>query len=173
MTVADGLEMVQAEFRLPTRDFGKDLPFFTKTLGFRLDTIFPADSPAIAVLSGHGLRIRLERGAPEAPGTIRILCHDPAAFADGRTELTTPNGTRIEIVDANPPLEVPPTRHAFVVHRLEDSGSWIVGRAGMHYRDLIPDRLGGRIIACYINFIRTFIRICHSRFHSEVRKSKN
>jgi quercetin dioxygenase-like cupin family protein len=92
----------------------------------------------------------LERGASEAPGTIRILCHDPAAFADGRTELTAPNGTRIEIVDANPPLEVPPTRHAFVVRRLEDSDSWIVGRAGMHYRDLIPDRLGGRIIASHI-----------------------
>ena len=150
MTVADGLDRVQAEFRLPAKDLGKDLRFFTGTLGFRLDTIFPADDPAVAVLSGHGLRIRLERGAREAPGTIRIRCHDPAAFAGGRTELTAPNGTRIEIVDANPPLELPQTRHGFVVHRLEDGESWIVGRAGMHYRDLIPGRLGGRIIASHI-----------------------
>ncbi len=150
MTVADGLEMAQAEFRLPAKDLVKDLRFFTETLGFRMDTIFPADDPAVAVLSGHGLRIRLERGAQEAPGTIRILCHDPAVFAGGRTELTAPNGTRIEIVDASPPLDIPPTRHSMVVRRFEDSDSWIVGRAGMHYRDLIPDRLGGRIVASHI-----------------------
>jgi quercetin dioxygenase-like cupin family protein len=143
-------DRVQAEFRLPTEDLKKDLPFFSKTLGFRLDTIFPADDPAVAVMSGHGLRIRLERGAREAPGTIRLLCHDPAAFAEGRTELIAPNGTRIEIVDAKPPLEMPQTRHSFVVRKLQDSDSWIVGRAGMHYRDLIPGRLGGRIIASHI-----------------------
>jgi quercetin dioxygenase-like cupin family protein len=144
------LEKVQAEIRLPTEDLGKDLPFYTKTLGFRLDMIFPADNPAVAVVSGHGLRIRLERGAREAPGTIRLLRHDPAAFAGGRSELTAPNGTRIEIVDADPPLEMPQTRHSFVVRRLADSESWIVGRAGMHYRDLIPGRLGGAIIASHI-----------------------
>lgn len=144
------LDTVHAEFRLPTKDLKKDLPFFSDTLGFRLDTIFPADNPAVAVMSGHGLRIRLELGAREAPGTIRLLCHDPAAFADGRTELIAPNGTRIEIVDAKPPLEMPQTRHSFVVRKLKDSDSWIVGRAGMHYRDLIPGRLGGRIIASHI-----------------------
>ena len=99
---AVGLDTVHAEFRLPTKDLGKDIRFFAETLGFRLDTIFPADDPAVAVMSGHGLRIRLERGASEAPGTIRLLCRDPAAFADGRTELIAPNGTRIEIVDVNP-----------------------------------------------------------------------
>ena len=147
---AVSLDRVQAEFRLPTKDLGKDLSFFSKTLGFRLDTIFPADDPAVAVMSGHGVRIRLERGAREAPGTIRLLCHDPAAFADGRTELIAPNGTRIEIVDAKPPREVPRTRHSLVVRKLEDSDYWIAGRAGMHYRDLIPDRLSGRIIASHI-----------------------
>ncbi len=33
--------------------------------------IYPADDPEVAVLSGHGLRIRIEKGAAEAPGTIR------------------------------------------------------------------------------------------------------
>ena len=84
MTVGGGLDRVQAEFRLPAKDLGKDLRFFTETLGFRLETIFPSDNPAVAVLSGHGLRIRLERGAREAPGTIRILCHDTAAFFLGK-----------------------------------------------------------------------------------------
>jgi len=144
------LDTIHAEFRLPTKDLGKDLAFFSKILRFRLDTIYPADNPAVAVMSGHGLRIRLERGATEAPGTIRLLCHDPAAFADGRTELIAPNGTRVEIVDANPPLEMPQPQHSFIVHKPKAGDSWIIGRAGMHYRDLIPGRLGGRVIASHI-----------------------
>jgi hypothetical protein len=57
----------RAEIRLPTAELRNDLPFYTKTLGFRLDMIFPADNPAIAVLSGHGLRLRIEKGAAEPP----------------------------------------------------------------------------------------------------------
>ena len=142
--------VVGAEVRLPTNDLKDDLPFFTKRLGFRLDSIFPADDPAIAVLSGHGVCIRLERGAVEAPGTLRLLCENPDAFADGQRELTAPNGTKVELVDAAPPMVMPETQHAFVVRRLQDKTPWIIGRAGMHYRDLIPDRLGGSIIASHI-----------------------
>ncbi|MCP5082118.1 MAG: cupin domain-containing protein [Alphaproteobacteria bacterium] len=142
--------IVAAEIRLPTTDLKEDLPFFTKRLGFRLDSIFPADDPAIAVLSGHGVCIRLERGASEAPGTLRLLCEDPEAFGGGARELTAPNGTRVELVDAEPPMVMPQTQHAFVVRRLKDKTPWVIGRAGMQYRDLIPDRLGGSIIASHI-----------------------
>ncbi len=31
-----------------------------------------------------------------------------------------------------------------------ESGKWATGRAGMEYRDLIPDRLGGKVIASHI-----------------------
>jgi len=144
-------ENVQAaEVCLPSKDLAADLAYYTQTLGFRLDTIFPADDPAVATLSGYGLRIRLERGAGVAPGVVRLLCHDPDAFADGERALTAPNGTRILIVEANPPLETPPTEHAFLVRRLKDNTPWVIGRAGMHYRDLIPGRLGGSIIASHI-----------------------
>jgi len=37
-----------------------------------------------------------------------------------------------------------------VVHRLADQAPWIIGRAGMQYRDLVPSRLGGSIIASHI-----------------------
>ncbi|MEM7061412.1 MAG: cupin domain-containing protein [Pseudomonadota bacterium] len=141
---------IHAEIRLPSHDLKEDLPFFTETLGFRLDEIFPADDPSVAVISGHGLRLRLQRGAAEAPGTLRILSEDPAALADGATELTAPNGTRVEIARLNPPMEIPPTDHSFVVRRLKDEAPWVIGRAGMQYRDLIPDRLGGSIIASHI-----------------------
>ena len=140
----------QAEMRLPSRDLHADLSFFGETLGFRLETIFPADDPAVAVMSGHGLRVRLERGADGTPGAIRLLCARPDDFAGGETDLTAPNGTRIEIRAAAPAFERPPTRHALVVQRLDESGSWVVGRAGMHYRDLIPGRLGGAVIASHI-----------------------
>ncbi|MCP3914678.1 MAG: hypothetical protein GY711_03860 [bacterium] len=39
------------------------MSFFTEQLGFRLDVVFPADDPSVAVVSGHGVRLRLERGA--------------------------------------------------------------------------------------------------------------
>ena len=110
----------------------------------------PRDDPAVATVSAHGLRLRLERGSAAAPGQLRLLCRTPDAFADGRRELTAPNGTRILIVDANPPLEMPRTEHAFVVRRLTDNTPWVIGRAGMRYRDLIPGRLGGSIIASHI-----------------------
>jgi quercetin dioxygenase-like cupin family protein len=139
-----------AEVCLPSTDLTADLTYFTETLGFRLDTIFPADDPAVATLSGHGLHIRLERGAAVAPGLLRLLCHAPDRFAGGARELTAPNGTRIFIVEADPRLETPPTEHAFVVRRLKDNTPWVIGRAGMRYRDLIPGRLGGSIIASHI-----------------------
>jgi quercetin dioxygenase-like cupin family protein len=141
---------ILAEIRLPTDELRADLPFFTKTLQMRLDSIYPADNPEVAVFSGHGLRLRVEKGATEAPGTIRILTDDPDGFADGARELTAPNGTRIEIVERNPPVVLPTTLHSFVVRRLADQAPWVIGRAGMHYRDLIPDRLGGSIIASHI-----------------------
>ena len=140
----------RAEIRLPTSELRDDLPFYTKVLGMRLDMIYPADNPEVAVLSGHGLRIRIQKGAPEAPGTLRIVCDKPDTFAEGKRELIAPNGTRIEIDELNPPMVLPETQHAFVVRRLADQAPWVIGRAGMHYRDLIPSRLGGAMIASHI-----------------------
>ncbi len=139
-----------AEIRLPTAELRDDIPFFTKTLKMRLDMIYPADDPQVAVFSGHGLRLRIENGASEAPGTLRILTDDPDGFADGARRLTAPNGTRVEIEERHPPMVMPTTVHSFVVRRLADEAPWVIGRAGMEYRDLIPDRLGGSIIASHI-----------------------
>lgn len=148
--MADTTLTTRGEVRLPTTELRDDLPFYTKVLGFRLDMIYPADNPEVAVLSGHGLRLRIQKGAPEGPGTLRILTDSPDSFADGQRELTAPNGTRIEIDDLNPPMILPQTEHAFVVRRLADQAPWIIGRAGMHYRDLVPSRLGGAMIASHI-----------------------
>ena len=135
---------------LPTKELHDDIPFFTKVLGMRMDMIYPADDPTVAHFSGHGLNLRIEKGATCPSGRIRIFCEDPKHFAEGRTRLVAPNGTVIDIEELNPPLVMPDTHHSFVVRRLADQAPWVIGRAGMHYRDLIPDRLGGAIIASHI-----------------------
>ncbi|WP_299635889.1 cupin domain-containing protein [uncultured Ruegeria sp.] len=150
MTKTSEPSRTQAEFRLPTQEIRNDIPFYTKVLGMQMDMIYPADDPRVAVFSGHGLRLRIEKDAPEGPGALRILTDDPENFADGQRVLVAPNGTRIEIEERNPPLVMPETVHSFVVRRLKDQAPWIIGRAGMHYRDLVPDRLGGSIIASHI-----------------------
>ncbi len=139
---------IRAEICLPTTDLRADLGFFGKVLQMRLDMIYPADDPSVAVYSGHGLRVRLEQKAGENPG-LRILTDDPT-FADGANTLMSPGGTPVEIHPLDPPLILPETDHAFVVRRLADQAPWVIGRAGMQYRDLIPNRLGGSIIASHI-----------------------
>lgn len=139
-----------AEVVLPVQDLKTEMPFFLRDLGFRLDTIYPADDPAVAVISGHGIRVRLQRDADLAPGLVNLHCDDPKALSPDGSTLVSPNGNRIDIHDANPPMVIPETRHSFMVRKLADSDSWVIGRAGMQYRDLIADRLGGSIIASHI-----------------------
>jgi len=151
-TPNEALSGAMAEIVVPSSGIATDMPFFTKTLGFRLDKIFPADDPAVAVLSGHGVRIRLDAtiaGQSRIPD-LRLLVTDPGNIAGGAGELTAPNGMRIFIEQRDPLLVTPPTQHSYIVRRLADAAPWVIGRAGMHYRDLIPDRLGGSIIASHI-----------------------
>src|SRR5689334_17193000 len=98
-----------------------------KHLGLRLDTIFPADDPTVALLSGSGTRVRLVRSAAGS-------ALEPAVPAE------------IRAVDA---ADLPAVRPSFVIARPDDA-AWKIGRAGMRYRDLIPDRQGGRYIASHI-----------------------
>ncbi len=144
------MTQTRAEIVLPTVDLPEDISFWTRRLGFRMETIHPADDPSVAVFSGHGLRVRLDKAAETSPGLVRLLSERPDEIAEGARRLVAPNGTRIEIEALNPPFVLPETAHAFVVRRLADQAPWVIGRAGMQYRDLIPDRLGGAIIASHI-----------------------
>ena len=85
---------------LPSKDLDATLTFFIDRLGFRLETIHPADDPSVAVISGYGVRLELAREGDGAAGVLRLLCDDPSQVADGAAELTAPNGTRIELVEA-------------------------------------------------------------------------
>ncbi len=147
---ADAAPVRGAQVVLPCTDLSPTINFFTQRLGFRVDAIFPADSPAVAVLSGHGLTLRLEPGGTDRAGQLRLLCADPVAFGGGDTELVAPNGTHIHLVPADPGVVLPPVQQSLVVNRAADDSSWGVGRAGMHYRDVIPGRQGGRFIGSHI-----------------------
>ena len=139
-----------AQVVLPSADLNEDIDFFTK-LGLRLDKIFPSDDPTVATMSGLGLSIRLDRDVADSSPTLHILTDQPMGVADGKSQLVAPNGTHIKILPKTYLLETPSTQHHFEVRKLQNNDPWVIGRAGMLYRDLIPDRLGGSIIASHIN----------------------
>lgn len=127
------------------------LDFLQQRLGFMVDAIFPADSPRVAMVSAHGVALRLVQGATGGATDLYLLCADPQSA--GATQLTAPNGLRIHLVDADPPMRVPPTAQRVVLTRGGDADAWGVGRAGMRYRDTVPDRLGGAFIASHIRIL--------------------
>ena len=132
-----------AEVVVGASDLDATVTFFVERLGFRVLTVIGADKPRVVVVGGSGLRLRLDRELPEAPLWLRV------AQPGGGPSLIAPNGIRIEVVDSEPALEIPPLRtKAGIVRAAGDA--WVVGRAGMRYRDLIPDRAGGYVIASQI-----------------------
>lgn len=134
--------MSDAHVLVETDRFADDLAALTTEFGFRVDVIHPADAPASAVVSGHGLRLRLQQATAPRPVTILVLTDDPAA------PRTLPGGSVIECRPRTTGYELPDNRPSLVVTRNTDESG--VGRAGMRYRDLIPDRWGGRFIASHI-----------------------
>ena len=95
---------------LPCADIDDTVAFFSR-LGLRLEVILPADDPAVAIVAGHGLRLRLQRDA------------------------------------SMPSRELAPLSADAWIGR---GGDWKLGRAGMRYRDLVPDRRGGHLVASQI-----------------------
>jgi quercetin dioxygenase-like cupin family protein len=92
-------------------------------------------SAALDLLRGRGLRLDVIYPADD-PHTA-ILTHDGLSVRLTARPDAPP-----------PPAGLPEFRPEFVVtHAGTASGE---GRAGMHYRDLIPSRLGGRYIASHI-----------------------
>ena len=133
-----------AETVLPCAPLKPTLDFFVDRLGFRIETIFPAEEPHTASLSGHGLRLRLAPGAGD-PVTLRLPCER------GGEVLTAPNGARVELVDLDPPMEMPPFHPRFMIVRHNDGPGEGVGRAGMIYSRPDP-RPPGRTLYRFAHF---------------------
>jgi len=131
-------------------DLNRTMEFFVEQLGFRVDAIHPADAPSTAVISGHGVTLRLvcTYDYPPPP-TLRLLLKVAESPITAGRELTAPNGMKIEIVAGKSPIQVPEGKQEFVVSRI-GLAVWGTGRANMQYRDLIPGRVGGRFVASHI-----------------------
>jgi hypothetical protein len=92
--------------------------------GYRLDMILPADAPRVVQLSKNDEIVR--------------LVSEPPAVAGGLTQADS-------VDDRSEPM---------ASHSIGGgSDHWIKGRAGMMYRDVIPDRLGGAMIASHIRLV--------------------
>jgi quercetin dioxygenase-like cupin family protein len=129
------------------RDFASNLTFFTDSLGFRVETIHPADGPTHASIIGHGCRLYLEVGVEE-PMHIRLTVNPTSTLAG--KQLKAPNGSVVECVATQPGMSVEPLISSLVINHEDADSSAQVGRAGMLYRDLVPGRQGGSVIASLI-----------------------
>ena len=140
-----------AQIVLPCRNFNETLEFFVEKFGFRVEMIYPADAPVVAAISGYGLTLRLEE-SPEvlaSPLTIQLVGD---FSADSSREIYSSDKTaRVILIDEKSAIKIPAGKQEFVLTTLDDDeNAWGAGRAGMQYRDLIPNRLGGRFVASHI-----------------------
>ena len=120
-----------------TDELRRTLEFFTNDpLHFRVVQIYPADDPTIAVIVGHGLRLRLAATTTIRPRSrvepcrLRLLDHGGHNLR--RASLTAPNGTVIDFAPLLPVLLKPPLRASLVVTTVA-SAPFHEGRASMLY----------------------------------------
>ena len=114
----------------PCDNLDEAIDHYTTQLGYRLDMIVPADSPREALLS----KARSE--PPAVAGGLTQAIEEPEA---------TVERDLVKLTTAETNLQPPATA---------GGSDWITGRAGMEYRDLIPGRLGGRLIASHIRLTK-------------------
>ncbi len=135
------------EILVPTLDLHAEMRFF-HDCGFQLDQIYPSDDPKVARMTKGNLKVRIERNSSRSGATILI----PVSGNDvpEEDEIQSPGGTVFRFIAHEERFETPQALPQFEVRRLRDEDPWIIGRAGMLYRDLIHDRLGGSIIASHI-----------------------
>ena len=133
-----------AEVVLGCRELDPTLAFFTG-LGFGVRYVFPADNPETVVVAGRGIRLRLQREPEDRPVELMLAGPD---LETG--ELVAPNGSRVRIMQTSAAVEVPSLQSSFTLTRAGPDAQWVTGRAGMQYRDLVPDRQGGFVVASHI-----------------------
>jgi len=168
MTTIHPDQIKTAELVFPCGDISQTLDFYTKELGFRIDSIYPADAPRVARISGHGLRIRVEHCSDPEKHILPSTIDDIEHIAREIHGMIDADDIEIDLAPHDEPIELPPLVPALVVQQYHDD-SWGTGRAGMQYRDLIPGRLGGRYIASHIRIpnggpVADYVHHHHIRF---------
>lgn len=127
---------------LECTDLAGEVDFFTG-VGFRVRLVSPADDPRRIVVELDGHELELRRAARDRPIRIRIEGDRRAG------DRTSPGGSMVEVEPVVERIELPANQPTLSVVQ-PSVGEFGVGRAGMEYRDLLPDRWGGRFIASHI-----------------------
>ncbi len=135
----------QLETIIECTDLDAMVAFCTDALGCRLELITPADDPTQYVVSGHGARLRLVRSDTDRPVRLRL-----SVSGENWRELRAPNGSVVQLGPSAEGVCVPENAPTLSVVQADRSDEFGAGRAGMGYRDLLPDRWGGRFIASHI-----------------------
>lgn len=123
-------------------DLDAEVAFFTQQAGFRVQLVTPADDPRRVVIQRDGTALELRRAGRDGPIRVRV-------DADEDRALRSPGGSVVEFAARSTTLTLPPNAPSLTVVE-PDGGRFGTGRAGMQYRDLLPDRWGGRFIASHI-----------------------
>lgn len=139
--------------RIECVDLAAEFAFFRGLDGFRVHSVSPADDPRRIVLhAAVGAAVELVRSDAERPVVLTI----ESDRAD-RRETMSPGGTLVTIVPfvaasddrVGSAMELPANSPTLTIVERTD-GRFGIGRAGMEYRDLLPDRWGGRFVASHI-----------------------
>lgn len=129
---------------VPCVDLDAMVAFFVDECGARIESISPADAPRDITMTLGSASICVRRADRDEP--VRLLVSD-GAIAEPMTRLA-PNGTEVEFRNDSGGVAVPTAVPSMSIVRAgTDFG---LGRAGMGYRDLLPDRWGGAFIASHI-----------------------
>jgi len=127
-------------------DLDGEVDFFTREAGFRVQLVTPADDPRRVVIQRDGATLELRRSGNDVP--VRLRVEDDEA-RNAERELRSPGGSVVEFGRRPASVAVPESVPSLTVVDAA-TGGFGVGRAGMEYRDLLPDRWGGRFIASHI-----------------------
>ncbi len=129
---------------MPCIDLDAMVAFLVDECGARIEAISPADAPRDVTVTLHGSSICVRRCERDEPVTMIVR----SSGIDTSTARTAPNGSVIEFRPDSVDVVVPPVvASVSIVHAGDE---FAVGRAGMGYRDLLPDRWGGAYIASHI-----------------------
>ena len=115
--------------------FAKGVTFFRDELGFTLEKITPSENPSLAVFSGDGINICLDKTIQAAPVTLRVSTDNKDLLG---IEKIGPNGTKVIYELAPSTVNIPTLQQASVDINEVDKAHWTIGRAGMKYRNLLP-----------------------------------
>lgn len=135
---------------VPSIDVNETVDRFV-SLGWSVVDVFPADDPRRVTLEGHGVRLLVTRATGASPHLL----------LDGDTIVGSPSDP--DLTRDVAPLVTPELVSSF--SSTSGREDWHVGRAGMEYRDIVPDRQGGAIIASHIRIRRAGPVADYPHFH--------